>query len=271
MMAVKRGIRAVLRALGLLGVIERLWWRLSSRWMDDVKLVSRQDYRAQLDSAIARIRERIPADDFGDYLEFGVYNGSSMSCAFEALRDAGLPRARLIGFDSFQGMPAGAAGQEEDETFKEGILYFDEYRARANLKRAGVDMSKVVLVKGWYEKTLTPATARKLKLRNVSLVMIDCVIYSSTATVLRFLAGLLRDPAVLIFDDWTTHGMHLRKEGQSRAFEEFLEANPHIQAREIGGYPPNARVFLLRGARGQHSAIDPKPAESGFGSMHGRA
>jgi hypothetical protein len=230
---------------------ERLYWRVSSLWQGGVQLVPPDLYGEQLKRVIALLREHVPAERFGDYLEFGVYNGCSMGIAYHALQAAGLSRARLIGFDSFRGMPE--SSDPEAETFKRGLLYYGERHARASLRRAGVDMSRVVLVKGWYEETLTAQTAQRLGLGEVHLAMIDCVIYSSTATVLEFLMPRLGDPAVLVFDDWTAHEMHLKRQGQQRALAEFLAAHPHYRAEEIGGYAPHARIFMLSGAHAARS------------------
>jgi hypothetical protein len=226
---------------------ERLYWRVSSLWQGSVQLVPPDLYGDQLKRAIALLREYVPAESFGDYLEFGVYNGCSMRTAYHALQEAGLSRARLIGFDSFQGMPGGS--DPESETFKRGLLYYGERHARLTLRHAGVDMRRVVLVKGWYEDTLNAQTAQRLALGKVHLAMLDCVVYSSTATVLRFLGPLLGNPAVLMFDDWAAHEMHLRQQGQQRALSEFLAGNPHWRVEDIGGYAPHARILMLHKAR----------------------
>ena len=47
--------------------------------------------------------------EVGDYLEFGVFNGTSMCCMHRALNTVGNRHSRLIGFDSFEGLPEVAA------------------------------------------------------------------------------------------------------------------------------------------------------------------
>jgi O-methyltransferase len=237
-------VATMLEPLGLRDSAERFYWRLSPRWNMDTELVRPSELRPVLDRLIAAQRRRRPGRSFGDYLEFGVYNGRSLGCTFHALEEAGLRDSRLIGFDSFEGMPGGERC-DEAAVLKGGSLYFDEASARANLRRDGVDLSRVVLVKGWFEDTLTDATIERLGLETVGLVMIDCVIYSSTATVLRFIEPLMRDETVVVFDDWTRRDSHLNGQGQKRALDELLAAHEDLRAEAIDAYPPHAKVFRL--------------------------
>jgi hypothetical protein len=203
------------------------------------------EFRPVLERQIARLLAERPAGLFGDYLEFGVYNGSSMSVAYAAIEAAGLTGSRLIGFDSFEGMPHGDQ-QDDAGVFNGGQLYFDEASARANMRRNGVDLGRVTLVKGWYDDTLNDATVARLGLKRTSLVMIDCVIYPSTVAVLRFIEPLIGDSAVLIFDDWARRDTHLKGQGQKRAFDEFLAARSWLEAVDLGEFPPHAKLFELR-------------------------
>jgi O-methyltransferase len=59
--------------------------------------------------AIETLRKLEPAAPIGSYLEFGVSRGSSMACAYHSLCAAGLDETRLIGFDSFEGLPPEAS------------------------------------------------------------------------------------------------------------------------------------------------------------------
>mgnify|MGYP001348833545 FL=1 len=46
--------------------------------------------------------------------------------------------------------------------FSGGQLYFDEASARADMRRNGVDLDRIVLVKGWYDDTLNDVTVERL-------------------------------------------------------------------------------------------------------------
>ena len=60
----------------------------------------------------------------GDYIEFGVFTGSSMSCALQCARTTRLGNlketSRFYGFDSFEGLPT--ANAEEDDMTTDFIL-----------------------------------------------------------------------------------------------------------------------------------------------------
>ena len=247
MAALKRMVGETLDLVGLRDAANRLYWRLSPLWKAKERLVRPEEFRPVLDRHIAALLKTRPADQFGDYLEFGVYNGVSMSVAHAAIQAAGLKDTRLIGFDSFEGMPEGEK-QDDAGVFTGGQLYFDEASARANMRRLGVDLDRVTLVKGWYDDTLNDATVARLGLKRTSLVMIDCVIYPSTVAVLRFIEPMIGDSAVLIFDDWARRDTHLKGQGQKRAFDEFLAAHPEFATTDLGEFPPHAKLFEIRRA-----------------------
>lgn len=46
--------------------------------------------------------------------------------------------------------------------FRGGQLYFDEASAQADMRRNGVDLGRIVLVKGSYDDTLNDATIERL-------------------------------------------------------------------------------------------------------------
>ena len=52
---------------------------------------------------------RMSQDKLGDYLEFGVFNGTSLSCAHHVLNELNIDNVRSFGFDSFEGLPQEAA------------------------------------------------------------------------------------------------------------------------------------------------------------------
>ncbi|OCR92398.1 hypothetical protein [Campylobacter fetus] len=65
-----------------------------------------------------------------------------------------------------------------------------------------------------------------LKNENVkaSLIYIDCDLYTSSKTVLDFIAqsDLLQDGTIIAFDDWDLYRANPNK-GQRKAFKEFKE------------------------------------------------
>ena len=104
----------------------------------------------------------------------------------------------------------------------------------------------MTLIEGWFDETLTESTLREHRIEHAGIVMIDCDMYSSAKTALAFCAPLIRDEAVLLFDDWYSAGLADQNLGERRAFEEFLAENPALTAEELDTYSESARVVLVR-------------------------
>lgn len=196
--------------------------------------------------AIQVLRARTPGEEFGQCLEFGVSRGTSLSCMYRALESERLSHVRLIGFDSFQGLPAEAAR----EGWSPGAFWSTRSATEKYLLRNGVDMDRVTLVEGWFKDTLKQKTKDRFKIDAASLIMIDCDIYSASRDALWFCEPLICDKAVIFFDDW---GRRLDKGeiGQKQAFDEFLAAFPTLTAEPLPAYIPEARVFLVKRLRAE--------------------
>jgi O-methyltransferase len=195
--------------------------------------------------ALTYLSERLAGDPLGDYLEFGVYNGTSLSCMYQVLQEMGLHQVRLFGFDSFEGMPA-TASIEDDGTWEPGQFKCGEDFVRGVLTHKGVDLKRVTLTKGWYSNTLTPDLLQRYQIHSASVIMVDCDLYSSTQEVLKFCGPLIRQqPTVIFFDDWNSGDLAAKNLGEKRAFDEFLSVNPQFAVEEFGGYNEFSTGFIL--------------------------
>ncbi len=235
----------------LRGVVRLLrWtrWKLSSHpWgypLPSGGLVNELELRPHYRKALCDLQKRLGADGIGDYVEFGVYRGSSLLLMYDELLRAGLSKVRLFGFDSFAGLP------RDDEGFwKEGEFCADYDLVVRSLNRRGVDWGRVTLVKGFFTDTLTDALKAKQALDRVSLIMIDCDLYSAAKEALDFCGPLIRNEAVIFFDDWNP--LAKDNKGEKRAFDEFLQENPWFKAEAVGEYSSftpgdfNGKVFRV--------------------------
>ena len=84
-----------------------------------VNLVPPDDLQQFFEAALRQLRE-LKGEHVGDYLEFGVFNGTSLSALYHARRASGVTDMRLFGFDSFEGLPAGST-QEDDGVWSGGM------------------------------------------------------------------------------------------------------------------------------------------------------
>ena len=228
-------------------------WRTlrASGWLPWQPLVPQQAFADCVVRAVRSLKEAEPTERFGHYLEFGVSRGTSMACAYHALRKEGVASDGLVGFDSFEGMPAESSGQG----WAPGQFHSTIDATRGYLRKNGVDLSRVHLVQGWFKDTLNDRTRDRLSISRASLIMVDCDIYSASKEALDFCAPLIGNYAVVMFDDWGWREIE-NEAGQKEAFAEFLREHPALSARPLEAYFDHARVFLLtrQGAERQSSS-----------------
>ncbi|TCV76405.1 macrocin-O-methyltransferase TylF [Neorhizobium sp. R1-B] len=136
----------------------------------------------------------------GSILDLGVYKGSSTRTL------AGIfPDRSIHGFDSFEGLPEDWAGSLKG-SFGEvkGVL--------PNMP------ANVRLYKGWFEDTL-PGWFEENKTSPISLLRVDCDLYSSTKTIFDVLGSLVKSGTWIVFDELI--GYRGFKDHEYKAFMEF--------------------------------------------------
>ncbi len=182
-------------------------------------------------------------DELGDYLEFGVCFGLSMACMHRVVQRHGIEQMRLFGFDSFEGLPD-AARTDDGGYWAPRMFKSDITMTRRFLTRAGIDWSRVTLVKGWFSDTLNDDVIARFCLRKASVIMVDSDMYLSARQALEFCRPLIGERAIIVFDDWHSGGLDARDMGEKRAFGEFLK-DGEFDAEPVGHYAPNAKIFLV--------------------------
>ena len=125
----------------------------------------------------------------------------------------------------------------------------------ASLLKRGINPDDINWVKGWYDETLSDNLARQFNLSNLGIVLIDCDTYSSSKTVLRFIAPLIQSPVIICLDDWKLNDLDIKGLGEYKSFNEFLEENPHLKAEKIKSYNRKSESFLI--------TVDPDHASLG--------
>lgn len=188
----------------------------------------------------------------GDIVECGVHGGLSLAVlAKGATFDSKGMDRRIVGFDTFAGLPAS-----------------DEVHPRW---KAG-DCAHLV---AWHPtaapgERVTPDTTRRLfetcglrrpllhegpfavvmpqvipaDVAAISLLHVDCDLYESTRDVLAAAAPALQDGTVVLFDDWFHYAGHPRK-GEARAFREFLETHAEWDAVHWRSYATFCNAYIL--------------------------
>jgi O-methyltransferase len=159
----------------------------------------------------------------GDYAEFGCHQAGSFLAAYKVM--SGLRDQRhMWAFDSWQALPddhprdshpgwdLGVGGVGGVEKFHDACA------------RHGVPRSAYTAVEGYYNDTLPPLGPDGAP-DDIALAYIDCDLYSSTVTVLDFLAPRLKHGMIVAFDDWHCW-TPTDVSGERMALHEFLAAHP---------------------------------------------
>ena len=162
----------------------------------------------------------------GLFLEFGVASGRTIN--HMALNT---PQAHFYGFDSFEGLP---------EAWRSGF-----HKGTFAQPRLPAVPPNVTLIKGWFDETL-PAFLHDWPHLPLSLVHIDCDLYSSTKTILANLKDRIVPGTVIVFDEyWNYPGW---RDHEFKAFEELL-AEPairsRIRARPFGFVPSHQQAGFV--------------------------
>ena len=161
----------------------------------------------------------------GDYLEFGVYRGASFIQAYHMAEKYDLAKMRFFAFDSFQGLP-----EAEGKTFQIGEFQCSQTLFTKIVRKAGVDLDRVVVVGGFYEDSLEDSVKISNHLKTAAVINVDCDLYVSTKDVLRFVEDLIQPGCIIIMDDWHTFEAvdspdDLEQFGEPKAFKEWPESS----------------------------------------------
>jgi O-methyltransferase len=213
----------------------------------------------------------------GDYLEFGVFKGSSFIEAVKELEFAHAKwgnknkdtnrqaysedssekadedfltlefkeKVRYFAFDSFLGLPDLGQMDLGHSRFRRGRYDFSETNFLSNvISQTSLQENRLITVSGFYSESLSSSLYNQLSLRQASIVMIDCDLYSSTKDVLTFITPLLVDGSILIFDDWYAYKGSPFK-GERLATFEWLQDNPNIVLSEFASRGTHQRAFIV--------------------------
>ena len=184
---------------------------------------------------------------FGDYVEFGIYKGGTLSTAISIIAKHQITTPKFnnmhfYGFDSFQGFPK-LTNIDTYPQFSEGQRAYLKADVIKNLKDRGFShlLPRIHLIEGWFEDTLSKPT--EIKSNSVSFVYIDCDLYESTKTALNFIFPKLINGAVIAFDDWFCFGGHPFK-GEQKAFKEFIKEHEDIHFVEYHKFGWHGNSFI---------------------------
>jgi O-methyltransferase len=201
-------------------------------------------------------------DVAGDIAEFGTMTGDT-ACGLArgivasdqylgyAPDAAGLPRKRLLLFDSFEGLPQALHEADIDSPhvrtgmWNKGtcrVLNQTELNARVTQY---LPQERVQIFAGWFADTVPslPADTR------LALIHVDSDLYQSAIDVLvpLFARGMIAQGARVFFDDWNCNQASPRF-GERRAWRECIERF-HIEYSDEGSYGMLGHRFIVHAYR----------------------
>lgn len=138
------------------------------------------------------------------WLEFGVASGRTINQISKFTSD------KVYGFDSFEGLP---------EKWRAG---FDKgaFDRKGEFPKVN---ENVILVKGWFDKTLPEFI--KAQNKKVSFLHIDCDLQSSTKIILNTLKEYIDKDCVVVFDELVNYPGFDGAKGELKAWHEFITEN----------------------------------------------
>ena len=178
----------------------------------------------------------------GDYLEFGVFQGSSFCHAIRCHRkliknDPNIPPRKFYGFDSFQGF--GDLDEKDrhpfykDQNFSTSLVKVK--RRVAKVARKNIDAQ---IIPGFFKDTLK----QNLGIEKIGILFIDSDTFESANQALNFSTSIMQIGSFIMLDDYFSYrGRNDR--GVRRAFLDFLKKG--FEAREVLKYGMGGVAFVV--------------------------
>jgi hypothetical protein len=145
---------------------------------------------------------------YPNILEFGVATGESLKYITENIST---DKFKIYGFDSFEGLPEDWIGTE----CKKGCFSTNGIIPNINGCK---------FYKGWFEDTIDQYIKSE-STKPISLLHIDCDLYSSTKTILNKLLPYIGTNTIILFDEWYYNCDYRCNDGEQKAFFEWIVQN----------------------------------------------
>lgn len=141
----------------------------------------------------------------GDYVEFGVFTGSSMACAIQVARHTGVKYAHRFvnfwGFDSFAGF--GELSEKNKHPFYTDLNFkTDENSVRKRLNKLVKAGQTVKLIPGHFSKTCDNVFPEEYGIRKAAIIMMDNDTFAAAKTCFKFCETLIQEGTIFIIDDY---------------------------------------------------------------------
>lgn len=191
-----------------------------------------QKYGALKKAFLLTALEKLP----GDYLEFGVFTGSSFIAAtrfYRKMRPYSDSKCVFYGFDSFEGFGTTEA-TDAHPFFLAQNFKLDGNRVIKNIQKNSKNCESRI-IKGFFEDTLTRRPAQEYGITKARVILIDCDTKSSAARAFDFIEPILQEGTIIVMDDFFSYRGNTSR-GVAGAFEEFSTTHPQHQFRRLSDF-----------------------------------
>ena len=182
----------------------------------------------------------------GDYLEFGVFTGSSFCHSircFKKLLKANpkISKTRFYGFDSFKGF--GHLNQiDEHPYYRDENFITDLSKVEKRVHNVAGSVIEAKLIPGFFSESLKKG-AKNIGINKAKIIFIDSDTFTSANQALSFCKTIVQIGTYIILDDYFSYrGRDDR--GVRYAFSKFI-IESRIKVRQIYTYGMGGVVFII--------------------------
>lgn len=181
----------------------------------------------------------------GDYLEFGVFTGSSFCHSIRCCKkltklNTKKLNTKFYGFDSFAGF--GDLKEDDKHPFYTDENFSTSLHAVDRRVQRVAGSIKFKLIPGFFSDSLKEG-AQKLGINKSRIIFIDSDTYSSANEALTFCIPTIQEGTFIILDDYYSYrGSESR--GVTRAFNEFV-SQCGIKVRQVFTYGMGGVVYVV--------------------------
>lgn len=181
----------------------------------------------------------------GDYLEFGVFTGSSFCHSIRCCKKLAKLNSKILnttfyGFDSFAGF--GDLKEDDKHPFYTDKNFATKLPTVTRRVQRVASNIQFKLVPGFFSDSLKNG-ANQLGIDKSKIIFIDSDTYSSASEALTFCIPTLQEGTFIILDDYYSYRGSERR-GVARAFSEFVDQS-RIKIRQVFTYGMGGVVYIV--------------------------
>jgi O-methyltransferase len=181
----------------------------------------------------------------GDYLEFGIFTGSSFChsircCKKLAKMNPNLLKTKFFGFDSFSGF--GNLNDDDKHPFYADENFSTDLSAVTSRVQRIAQNNEFKLIPGFFSDSLKVGP-HVMGINKSRIIFIDSDTYSSANEALTFCIPTLQEGTFIVLDDYYSYrGSEVK--GVARAFNEFV-AQAGVNVRHVFNYGMGGAVYVV--------------------------